>query len=73
MTRISVPGNEGGFVLLDALICLFTTALMLLFLSCAVSGVLRSSLRAFDLGMDLINKRNSNAALFAERTAYDER
>jgi hypothetical protein len=72
MTRISVPGNEGGFALLDALICLFTTALILLFFSCAVSGILRSSLRAFYAGMDLIEKRNSNTTLLVERRAYGE-
>jgi hypothetical protein len=60
-------------VLLDALICLFTTALILLFLSCAVSGTLGVSFRVFYEGEALINDRNSNAALFIERTEHDER
>jgi hypothetical protein len=73
MTRISVPGNEGGFALLDALICLFTAALTLLFLSYVVSGILRSSSRAFYAGTAIIEERNSNAALFIEKEEYDER
>ncbi|MDR3124252.1 MAG: hypothetical protein LBU16_10820 [Treponema sp.] len=73
MTRISVPGNEGGFALLDALICLFTTALILLFLSCAVSGTLRSSFRTFRAGAAIIEERNSGAALLIEGREHEKR
>jgi hypothetical protein len=73
MTRISVPGSEGGFALLDALICLFITALILLFLSCAVSGILGSSLRALYAGADIIEERNSNTVLLLKRTEYEGR
>jgi hypothetical protein len=73
MTRISAPGNEGGFVLLDALICLFTTALLLLLLSCAVSGTLRSSFRAFHAGVAIIEARNSSAAQVIARGEHDKR
>jgi hypothetical protein len=72
MTRTSVPGNEGGFVLLDALLCLFTTALILLFLSCAVSGALRSSFRALYAGAAIIDERNSNAVLLIEWRNHDK-
>jgi hypothetical protein len=73
MTRISVPGNEGGFVLLDALICLFTAALMLLLLSAGVSGILRSSFGALRAGEALVEERNSNTALVIEGGEYEER
>jgi hypothetical protein len=71
MTRTSVPGNERGFALLDALLCLFTTALILTVLSCAVSGALRVSFRAFHAGAALIEERN--AALPIEGGDYGER
>jgi hypothetical protein len=71
MTRISAPGNEGGFALLDALLCLFTAALILLFLSGAVSGTLRASLRALYAGEAIIDQRNSNAVQRIERTEHD--
>ncbi|MDR0597728.1 MAG: hypothetical protein LBG14_04400 [Treponema sp.] len=73
MTRISVPGSERGFALLDALICLFTTALILLLLSCAVSGTLRSSFRVIHAGAAIIEERNSGAALLIEGAEDDER
>jgi hypothetical protein len=73
MTRISAPGNERGFVLLDALICLFTTALILLFLSCAVKGILGSSLGALHDGAAIIDERNSNTALLIEGAEHGER
>jgi hypothetical protein len=73
MTRTSVPGNEAGFVLLDALLCLFATALLLLLLSCAVSGALQSSFRAINAGAAIIEQRNSNTALFFGRTEHDKR
>jgi hypothetical protein len=72
MTRISVPGNERGFVLLDALICLFTAVLMLLFLSGAVSGTLGSSAKALSSGAAIIEERNSNAVRIIERMEHDE-
>jgi hypothetical protein len=72
MTRISVPGNEGGFVLLDALLCLFATALLLLFLSCVVSGTLRSSFRAFGAGAAIIEERNG-AVLIIGGGGHDPR
>jgi hypothetical protein len=73
MTRISAPGNEDGFVLLDALICLFTAALILLFLSCAVSGTLRSSFKTFYAGTAIIDERNGAAALLIEGRNRGER
>jgi hypothetical protein len=66
MTRTSAPGNEEGFVLLDALLCLFMAALILLLLSCAVSGILRSSFREFYAGTTIIDERNGAAALLIE-------
>jgi hypothetical protein len=72
MTGISVPGNEGGFALLDALICLFMATLTLLFLSCVVSGILRSSSRALYAGVEIIEERNNNTALLIEKEEYDE-
>jgi hypothetical protein len=73
MTRISVHGNEEGFVLLDALVCLFTAALILLFLSGAVSGILRSSFREFYAGTAIIDERNDGAALLIEGGERGER
>jgi hypothetical protein len=73
MTRISAPGNEDGFVLLDSLICLFAAALILLFLSCAVSGTLGSSVKAFSAGTAIIDERNAGAALLIEGRSRDER
>jgi hypothetical protein len=73
MTRISVPGNEGGFVLLDALICLFMTALILLFLSCVVSGTLGSSRRVFYAGAAIIDEKNNDTVLLIEGTRHEER
>jgi hypothetical protein len=73
MTRISAPGNEEGFVLLDALICLFAGALILLFLSCAVSGTLRSSFKTFYTGTTIIDERNDGAALLIEGRSREER
>jgi hypothetical protein len=73
MTRISAPGNEEGFVLLDALICLFTAALILWFLSCAVSGTLRSSFKTFHAGTAIIDERNAGAALLIEGRDRGER
>jgi hypothetical protein len=73
MTRISVPGNEGGFVLLDALVCLFTAALILLFLAGAVSTTLRSSFKALDDGIGIIDARNSAATLPLGGGKNDER
>jgi hypothetical protein len=73
MTRISAPGNEGGFALLDALLCLFTTALLLLLLSCAVSGTLGISFRALHAGAAIIEERSSNAVRLIEGAAHDAR
>jgi hypothetical protein len=71
MTRIFAPGSERGFVLLDALLCLFTAALILLFLSCAVSAALRSSFAAFNAGAAIIEERNSNTVLIIEGREHD--
>ena len=73
MTRISAHGNESGFALLDALLCLFTAALILLFLSCAVSAALRSSFAAFNAGAAIIETRNSSTILLFEGREHDER
>ena len=73
MTRISAPGNEGGFALLDSLLCLFVAVLMLLLLSCAVSGTLRSSMRVFHAGAAIIDERNSATVLLAEGGEHDTR
>jgi hypothetical protein len=72
MTRISAPGNEDGFALLDALICLFTTALLLLLLSSAVSGTLGFSLRALRAGAAVIEEQNSDAVRLGEGGKHDE-
>jgi hypothetical protein len=72
MTRIYAPGNERGFVLLDALLCLFTAALMLLILSCAVSGALGSTQKAFYAGTAIIEERNSNTTLLFEGGSHGE-
>jgi hypothetical protein len=72
MTRIYAHGNERGFALLDALLCLFTAALILLLLSGAVSGILQSSLKAFNAGSAVIDERNSSAALHFEGGKHDE-
>ncbi|MDR1250210.1 MAG: hypothetical protein LBK63_13025 [Treponema sp.] len=60
-------------MLLDALICLFTTALILLFLSCVLSGTLRSSFRSFYAGTAIIEERNSGSVLLIEGRDRDER
>jgi hypothetical protein len=73
MTRISAPGNEGGFALLDALICLFTATLLLLLLSCAVSGALGVSFRAYHAGAAIIEERNSDTVRLIEGGKHDER
>jgi hypothetical protein len=58
MTRTSVPGNDGGFVLLDALICLFTAALILLLISGVLLTTLKSSAKTFSNGISIIEERN---------------
>jgi hypothetical protein len=58
---------------MDALICLFTAALILLFLSCAVSGILRASFRELRGGTALIDERNGAAALLIEGGERGER
>jgi hypothetical protein len=73
MTRTYAPGNERGFALLDALLCLFAAALILLLLSGAVSGTLGSSLKAFYAGTAVIEERNSNTMLLIEGGNHDER
>jgi hypothetical protein len=66
MTRTSVPGNDGGFVLLDALICLFTAALILLLISGSVSSAMNFSSKTFDAGIGIIEKRNGNTTRIIE-------
>ncbi len=60
MTRISVHGSEGGFVLLDALFCLFTAALILLLISSSVSTVVSYSSKIIADGISIIEERNNN-------------
>jgi hypothetical protein len=60
MTRTSAPGNEGGFVLLDALFCLFTAALILLLISGTVSSTINAASKTFTDGISIIDDRNSN-------------
>ncbi|GHV73393.1 hypothetical protein AGMMS49940_06950 [Spirochaetia bacterium] len=60
--QTSVPGNESGFVLLDALFCLFTAALILLLISGAVSSALNLSSKTFAAGISIIEERNDTAA-----------
>lgn len=67
MTRTSAPGNEGGFVLLDALFCLFTAALILLLISGAVYNTLHHSSKIFSNSISIIDERNSKVG-----GAYEE-
>jgi hypothetical protein len=58
MTRISAPGNESGFVLLDALFCLFTSALILMVISGVVFSTIKTSAKTFNDGITIIEERN---------------
>jgi hypothetical protein len=60
MKRTSVPGNEGGIVLLDALFCLFAAALILLLISGAVYNTLNHSSKILSNSISIIDERNSN-------------
>jgi hypothetical protein len=60
-------------VLLDALLCLFTAALILLLVSWSVSAAQRSSFAVFNAGSAIIEKRNSNTVLLIEGRKHDER
>jgi hypothetical protein len=61
MMRTSVPGNEGGFALLEALFCLFIAALLVIFIAGTVSLVLGISSRTFAEGISIIEDRNIHA------------
>jgi hypothetical protein len=61
MTRILRPGNEGGFALMDALVCLFTAAFILLLLSGSLHSVYRLSVKQYEAGIRTLEERNSFA------------
>jgi hypothetical protein len=64
--RTSAPGNDGGFVLLDALFCLFVAALILLVVSVSVSSSLKFSSKIFTAGIGIIDERNSDTTRMIE-------
>ena len=59
MTRILHPGNSRGFVLLDALLCLFITAVILLLLEGAGRLHQRVSTGAMNEARIIIEERNA--------------
>jgi hypothetical protein len=67
MMRTSAHGNEGGFVMLDALFCLFTAVLILLLISGAVSSTMNLSAKTFTAGISIIDERNNNTTGIIER------
>jgi Tfp pilus assembly protein PilX len=64
MTRTSVPGNrsDGGFILLDALLCLFLVSLLALAVQETAAPIQKLSVHAAARGALLIEERNRQAA-----------
>jgi type II secretory pathway component PulJ len=60
MTPIFAPGNDKGFVLLDALLCLFLAGIMLLAAYGSISSVLRLSSTSIERGRAIIEERNNS-------------
>jgi hypothetical protein len=61
MKRIFHPGNDQGFVLIDALVSLFTAVLILLLLSGSLHSVFRLSVKQYEAGIHILEERNSSA------------
>jgi type II secretory pathway component PulJ len=59
MTPIFAPGNDKGFVLLDALLCLFLAGIMLLAAYGTISSVLRLSSVSIERGREIMEERNN--------------
>jgi hypothetical protein len=58
--RKTVPGGSGGgFVLLDALLCLFVTGLLLLFVQTGVRAFQKTAAERSAAGIQLIEERNA--------------
>jgi hypothetical protein len=60
MTPIFAPGNDKGFVLLDALLCLFITGIILLAAYGSISSVLGLSSVCIERGRAIIEERNNH-------------
>jgi Tfp pilus assembly protein PilX len=58
MGRILFPGNDRGFVLLDAVISLFLTGLILLAAGKSVTTIIRVSAGAVEREAALLEERN---------------
>jgi hypothetical protein len=58
MTPIFVPGNDRGFVLLDAILCLFIAGIILLAAGLCVSSILRISSGTMERSTAIIEERN---------------
>ncbi|AEF83533.1 hypothetical protein TREPR_1393 [Treponema primitia ZAS-2] len=58
MKQTYAPGNERGFALLEALFCLYITALLIVFISGSVSLIFRNSSKTFTDGVNIIKDRN---------------
>jgi hypothetical protein len=63
MMRTSHPGNDAGYVLLDAILSLFIAVLMLLAMYGGISTFMKYSARSLDKAILIIEERN-NLALY---------
>lgn len=61
MMPIFVPGDDKGFVFLDALLCLFIAGIILLAAYGSVSSILRISAGSIEQGAAIIEERNNHA------------
>jgi hypothetical protein len=58
MTPTSVPGNDGGFVLLDAILGLFIAGIILLAAYGGITSVLRLSAGTIERSAAIIEEQN---------------
>jgi hypothetical protein len=58
MTRILHPGNDRGFVFIDALLCLFIAVFILLLLSGSLYSVFRLSVKQYEVGIHILEEKN---------------
>ncbi|MDR2029790.1 MAG: hypothetical protein LBP93_09685 [Treponema sp.] len=59
MTPIFAPGDDQGFALLDALLCLFIAGIILLAAYGSISSILRISAGSMEQGAAIIEARNN--------------
>lgn len=58
MPRISIHGNDRGFVLSDAILCIFLGGIILLTAQKNIQVILKTSAAAVERGIALVEERN---------------